>query len=112
MKDEKKESTAAAPEDGASCVCVPTGHAMRDEKQDVIVAAKTPIKVELEEGKTYEWCACGLSGNQPFCDYSHFGTSFHGGMTFTADKTGPAMLCRCKHTNNPPYCDGSHTKLK
>ncbi|KAJ3215985.1 hypothetical protein HK099_006109 [Clydaea vesicula] len=22
------------------------------------------------------WCTCGLSKNQPWCDYSHIGTSF------------------------------------
>jgi len=27
--------------------------------------------VEVEEGKTYYWCSCGKSKNQPFCDGSH-----------------------------------------
>ena len=27
--------------------------------------------VEVEEGKTYYWCQCGESSNQPFCDGSH-----------------------------------------
>ncbi len=80
------------------------------DKNDIIIAAKTPIKVDLEEGKTYTYCTCGLSGGQPFCDNSHFGTT-HEGLVFTAEKTGPAFLCRCKHTGNAPYCDGSHTKL-
>lgn len=82
-----------------------------ERKDDVVVAAKTPIKVELEEGKEYTYCTCGLSGNQPFCDMSHFGTTHDGGMKFTAGATGPAMLCRCKHTKTPPYCDGSHKDL-
>ena len=63
--------------------------------------------VELEAGKTYEWCACGLSGGQPFCDHSHFGTTHQHGVTFTAEKSGPAKLCMCKNTKTPPYCDGS-----
>ena len=24
--------------------------------------------VEVEDGKTYYWCQCGESSNQPFCD--------------------------------------------
>jgi CDGSH-type Zn-finger protein len=35
------------------------------------IAVKYPSGVELKAGKTYLWCACGLSGNQPFCDSSH-----------------------------------------
>ena len=27
--------------------------------------------VDVEEGKTYYWCQCGESSNQPFCDGSH-----------------------------------------
>lgn len=30
-----------------------------------------PIDVELKKGKSYAWCACGLSKKQPFCDGSH-----------------------------------------
>ncbi len=29
-----------------------------------------PIKVAVEAGKTYYWCTCGMSKNQPFCDGS------------------------------------------
>ena len=32
---------------------------------------KAPYAVEVEEGKTYYWCACGRSKNQPFCDGAH-----------------------------------------
>ena len=39
-----------------------------------IIAGKTPIGVELEAGKTYAWCSCGKSTNQPFCDGSHKGS--------------------------------------
>jgi CDGSH-type Zn-finger protein len=35
-----------------------------------------PVEVVLEAGKTYLWCQCGLSKNQPFCDNSHVGTHF------------------------------------
>ncbi len=36
-----------------------------------IVAQKAPYAKDLEAGKTYYWCACGKSANQPFCDGKH-----------------------------------------
>jgi len=69
-----------------------------------------PYAVELEAGKTYYWCRCGLSKNQPFCDSSHKTTSLEP-VTFTAAKSGIAYLCGCKRTSNPPYCDGTHKTL-
>ena len=36
-----------------------------------IVAQKAPYAHAVEAGKTYYWCACGRSANQPFCDGSH-----------------------------------------
>ena len=74
------------------------------------IAARKPIKVELEAGKTYAWCACGRSKTQPFCDGSHAGTEWKPHI-FKADKTETAMLCQCKRTGNGPYCDGTHSKL-
>ncbi|MGH1477418.1 MAG: glutamate synthase-related protein [Geminicoccales bacterium] len=75
-----------------------------------IIAAKSPAKVEIEEGKDYAWCRCGRSQSQPFCDGSHAGTEITP-LTFTAEKTGPAALCRCKSSANAPYCDGTHASL-
>jgi CDGSH iron-sulfur domain-containing protein 3 len=74
------------------------------------IAQKGPYPAELEAGRTYLWCACGLSENQPFCDGSHGGT----GLTpirFVAPETGTAYLCGCKHTCNKPFCDGTHGGL-
>ena len=31
---------------------------------------------QLEEGKTYAWCACGKSENQPWCNGAHVGSEF------------------------------------
>lgn len=70
-------------------------------------AGEFPVAVNLEEGKTYAWCACGLSKNQPFCDGSHKITTITP-KVFKAEKSGEAHLCMCKQTKNQPYCDGSH----
>ena len=73
-------------------------------------AQTAPYPVEVEAGKTYFWCSCGESSNQPFCDGSHKGSDFVP-MKYTAEKDGKAFFCGCKHTSNAPLCDGSHSKL-
>ena len=74
------------------------------------VAGKQPEMVELKQGETYAWCACGKSSNQPFCDGSHQGSTISPGI-FTVDEPKSVPLCMCKQTKNPPYCDGSHMSL-
>ena len=74
------------------------------------VAAKVPIKVDLEEGKRYAWCTCGLSDKQPYCNGAHKGTAFRP-MVFVAQATKTAHLCQCKQTKNPGFCDGAHKQL-
>ncbi|MGH6905596.1 MAG: CDGSH iron-sulfur domain-containing protein [Geminicoccaceae bacterium] len=75
-----------------------------------IVAQRGPFAVELRAGKTYAWCACGRSGNQPFCDGSHKSTSLTP-VVFRAERDGTAYLCGCKTSRGRPYCDGSHNQL-
>ena len=74
------------------------------------IPQKSPVPADVEEGKTYFWCACGKSANQPFCDGSHGGTGF-APVKYTAEKTGKVFFCGCKHTGNQPVCDGSHSRL-
>ena len=74
------------------------------------IAQKSPYLTNVEAGKTYYWCACGKSAQQPFCDGSHKGSGF-APKPFTAEKDGPAYLCGCKLSKNPPFCDGSHRAL-
>jgi thiamine pyrophosphate-dependent acetolactate synthase large subunit-like protein/nitrite reductase/ring-hydroxylating ferredoxin subunit len=74
------------------------------------IANNEPIAVELKAGKTYAWCACGRSSNQPFCDGSHAGTD-HTPVRYQPEKDGTYHLCRCKQTGRPPHCDGSHLRL-
>ncbi len=75
-----------------------------------VIAQKEPYAVEVTEGKTYFWCACGKSSKQPFCDGSHKGSDFEP-VKFTAEKTGKVFFCGCKHSAKAPRCDGSHSKL-
>ena len=74
------------------------------------IAQKAPYPVDLEAGKSYFWCACGQSKNQPFCDGSHKGGSFNP-VKFTAEETKKVWLCGCKQTRNRPFCDGTHKTL-
>ncbi|WP_171239623.1 CDGSH iron-sulfur domain-containing protein [Ruegeria sp. HKCCA5491] len=75
-----------------------------------IIAQKAPYPVEVTEGKTYFWCACGQSKRQPFCDGSHKDTGVEP-VKFNADASKKVFFCGCKHSANPPLCDGSHSKL-
>jgi len=74
------------------------------------IAAKSPVKVELESGKDYWYCACGLSSTQPFCNGAHKGSGFPP-VKFTAENSEPAWLCQCKQTSNAPFCDGTHKTI-
>ncbi|MBN1468259.1 MAG: CDGSH iron-sulfur domain-containing protein [Fusobacteriaceae bacterium] len=76
-----------------------------------VIVQKGPYVVEVEEGKSYYWCSCGLSKNQPFCDGTHKTESTLKPVSFTAEKTGKVYLCGCKMTKTPPFCDGSHSSL-
>jgi CDGSH iron-sulfur domain-containing protein 3 len=74
------------------------------------IAQKAPYKVAVEAGKSYWWCACGQSKNQPFCDGSHKGSGFSP-KEHKAEKDGDAWFCGCKNSKNAPMCDGTHKSL-
>jgi CDGSH-type Zn-finger protein len=75
-----------------------------------IIAQKSPYAVDVEAEKTYYWCACGRSKNQPFCDGSHQGTEFSP-VAYSAEKSETVYFCGCKRTSNKPLCDGTHNSL-
>ena len=74
------------------------------------IAQRKPCLVQVEEGKTYFWCACGLSQKQPFCDGSHKTTEYEP-LKWVADESADKLFCACKHTAGQPFCDGSHNRL-
>ena len=71
---------------------------------------KSPYKVKVEKGKTYFWCACGLSLKQPFCDGSHKKERKFKSLRYLATESKEVFFCGCKMTSHQPLCDGSHSK--
>jgi CDGSH-type Zn-finger protein len=74
------------------------------------IAAKTPFATEVEKGKDYYWCSCGLSKSQPLCDGSHKGGTFTP-TKFTAEESKTVYFCGCKQSKTGALCDGTHKGL-
>ena len=72
-----------------------------------VVAQNAPYPIEVEAGKSYFWCACGLSASQPFCDGSHKDTGYSP-VRYDAAEDSKVFFCGCKASAKQPLCDGSH----
>ena len=70
---------------------------------------KVPYKIEVEKGKIYFWCSCGLSKKQPFCDNSPSTEKKFKPIKYEADTNEELDFCGCKRSKRPPFCDGSHS---
>ena len=66
------------------------------------IAQKAPYPIDVKTGEKYFWCACGKSGNQPFCDGSHAGTEYTP-LPVTIDEESNVAWCGCKRTGNEPF---------
>jgi len=75
-----------------------------------VCSQKSPYVVEAEEGKTYYYCTCGLSENQPFCDGKHKDQGFSP-IAHTAEKSAKVYFCGCRASKNAPFCDGTHKDI-
>lgn len=75
-----------------------------------ILASRVPFAVDVQEGTTYWWCACGRSKRQPFCDGSHKTTEFTP-VEFVARRTERVWFCGCKRSAGRPLCDGTHKTI-
>lgn len=73
-------------------------------------AGHKPILFKVREGRSYNWCACGLSRKQPFCDGSHRATNIEP-LRWVASRTEEVLLCVCKQSGSAPLCDGTHNRL-
>ena len=80
---------------------------MSDMSEMPQVAGTRPIRVSVEAGKSYWWCACGRSQKQPFCDGSHKTTSLRP-VEYKAETAGEVAFCACKRSGKKPTCDGTH----
>ncbi|WP_081679148.1 CDGSH iron-sulfur domain-containing protein [Methylobacter luteus] len=70
-----------------------------------------PLPAQVEAGKSYSWCSCGLSQTMPLCDGAHKGASDKKPVSFLAEETKTVYLCACTASQTPPHCDGSHCQI-
>lgn len=82
-----------------------------------VIAANHSFAVEVEAGKKYAWCSCGLSQKQPFCDGAHKahknadGTSVMKSIPYEATESKIVYFCGCKQSKNGVLCDKTHSSL-
>ncbi len=74
---------------------------------------KKPFRVEVKKYHVYDWCGCGTSSLQPFCDknceHPKLKRFMKGGpVKYIAPRDADVWFCNCKQTKNRPFCDGSH----
>jgi len=77
-----------------------------------VVAGYYPVSVYLYRGKKYDWCSCGHSWNNPFCNgQCKFILTRCRPISFNVSESGYYKLCNCKLSANAPFCNGTHKIL-
>ena len=68
-----------------------------------------PTHIYLHRGKSYDWCGCGMSQINPFCDgQCKWVLTRCRPVTFNVSESGYFKLCNCKMSANAPFCNGTH----
>merc|ERR1711976_543061 len=77
-----------------------------------LVAGYYPISVYLHRGKKYDWCSCGHSWSNPFCNgQCKFLMTRNRPIAFNLSESGYYKLCNCKLSANAPFCNSTHKLL-
>ena len=78
------------------------------KKKKFSQARNSPFVIRMKPGR-YQWCSCGESLNQPFCDGHHDQTGMFP-ITVEITEEKDVSWCGCKASQNKPFCDGTHLK--
>lgn len=77
-----------------------------------LVAGYYPVTVYLYRGKKYDWCSCGHSWTNPFCNgQCKFVLTRNRPISFNVSESGYYKLCNCKLSANAPFCNGTEKLL-
>lgn len=77
-----------------------------------LFAGYYPSHVYLFRGKKYDWCSCGHSWNNPFCNgQCKFIVTRNRPISFNVSESGYYKLCNCKMSANAPFCSGTHKQV-
>ena len=71
-----------------------------------------PTHIFLSRGKSYDWCSCGHSQINPFCDgQCKWIITRCRPVNFNVNQSGYYKLCNCKMSANAPFCNGTHQQV-
>ncbi len=74
-----------------------------------VYAGYYPVNVYLYRGKKYDWCSCGHSWSNPFCNNQcKWIMTRNRPISFNVSESGYYKLCNCKTSANAPFCNGTH----
>ena len=71
-----------------------------------------PYNLYLEQAKVYWFCTCGISSNNPWCDFMcNRLTTRNRPIYFNVNESGYYKICTCKMSANAPFCNGTHREV-
>ncbi len=68
------------------------------------------LRMMMQAGK-FNYCACGRTENNPFCDGSHYESTDIKPILVVFEFQQEVKWCDCRNSKNLPFCDHSHRKL-